>query len=121
MNSFKSNILLDNTSNQQFINLLSNLEHDPVIKQEVILFLIVTIGNLFKIYKNIKDISRFSIQDNHNNINNNIIEISKGIKSLFENSSITLTKYITTNLKKSTINFINNNKDLFIQIDQKYN
>ena len=112
----------DKISNQKFLKLLDQIDTDPKIKEEIFLFLVVTIGNIFKIFKNIQNISQLKWQSNNNiELNNNLQEIGQSIKNLLGNSSISLSKYLSINLKKQAKNFIENNKEFFDEVDKKYN
>tara|TARA_B100001057_G_C22361218_1_gene760936 strand:- start:287 stop:658 length:372 start_codon:yes stop_codon:yes gene_type:complete len=121
MNQDQPQLPFDNLNNQKFMNILDQIDTDPKVKEEIFLFLIVTVGNIFRIFKNIKNISHLNFQQNNQEINKNFEEINQSIKNLIENSSISLSKYLTINLKKQARNFIDNNKELFQEIDKKYN
>ena len=121
MNQKQSTPSFDNLNNQKFLSLLDKIDTDPKIKEEIFLFLVVTIGNFFRILKNIKNISQLDFQKGNLEINNNLQEIGESVKNLFKNSSISLNKYLLTNLKKYTKNFIEDNKEVFQEVDKKYN
>ena len=121
MNQDQPQLPFDNLNNQKFMNILDQIDTDPKVKEEIFLFLIVTVGNIFRIFKNIKNISHLNFQQNNQEIKKNFEEINQSIKNLIENSSISLSKYLTINLKKQARNFIDNNKELFQEIDKKYN
>ena len=121
MNQDQPQLPFDNLNNQKFMNILDQIDTDPKVKEEIFLFLIVTVGNIFRIFKNIKNISHLNFQQNNQEINKNFEEINQSIKNLIENSSISLSKYLTINLKKQARNYIDNNKELFQEIDKKYN
>ena len=120
MNQNQLTFTLNNLNNQTFINLLDQVDTDPKIKEEILLFLIVTIGNIFKIFKNIKNISYFDSSLSIQELNSNLNEIGQSVKNLFLNSSNTLNKYLSISLKKQAKNFINNNKEIFYEVDEKY-
>ena len=111
----------DKLNNQKFLDLLDNIDTDPKIKEEIFLFIVVTIGNIFRIFKNIKNISQLDFQKSNLEVNKNLEELGDSFKNLFKNSSISFNKFLIINLKKQAKNFIENNKEVFLEIDKKFN
>ena len=121
MNQKQSIPPFDEINNQKFLSLLDKIDTDPKVKEEIFLFLVVTIGNIFRIFKNVKIISQLDIQKSNLEVNKNLEELGDSFKNLFKNSSISFNKFLIINFKKQAKNFIENNKEIFEEVDKKYN
>lgn len=111
----------DKLNNQKFLDLLDNIDTDPKIKEEIFLFIVVTIGNIFRIFKNIKNISQLDFQKSNLEMNNNLKQLGDSFKNLINNSSISFNKFLIINFKKHVKSFIESNKEIFEEVDKKYN
>ncbi len=121
MNQKQSIPPFDKINNQKFLSLLDKIDTDPKIKEEIFLFLVVTIGNVFRIFKNVKNISQLDFQKSNLEVNKNLEELGDSFKNLINNSSISFNKYLIINFKKYAKSFIENNKEIFEEVDKKCN
>ena len=121
MNQKQSIPSFDKINNQKFLSLLDKIDTDPKIKEEIFLFLVVTIGNFFRILKNIKNISQLDFQKSNLEVNKNLEELGDSFKNLINNSSISFNKFLIINFKKHAKSFIENNKEIFEEVDKKCN
>ena len=113
MNEKQSIPSFDKINNQKFLSLLDKIDTDPKVKEEIFLFLVVTIGNIFRIFKNVKNISRLDFHKSNLEVNKNLEELGESVRNLLKNSIISLNNYFAINLKKQAKNFIQKNRDIF--------
>lgn len=121
MNQKQSIPPFDEINNQKFLSLLDKIDTDPKVKEEIFLFLVVTIGNIFRIFKNVKNISQLDFQKSNLEVSKNLEELGDSFKNLINNSSISLNKFLIIGFKKQAKIFIENNKEIFEEVDRKYN